>query len=120
MRTVTVADIIEAIRQNGLPKYHGNFYYFNGASRSYRYSSAQVEAACALGQAAINLNVAANQLWQGLNDLNIFIDLETKALGHYIAHLNDDTELTLQQIADRLDSELNDTLKKEEIPCELQ
>jgi len=113
MTDLTVPIIAEAIRKNGLPqKTDGDYYTWKDAI------GGDIVAACALGQAAINLDernvpysMAGNILdflngWTPTREEAIYCDEhETHAkLGWYITHLNDVHHSTFEEIGNWLDN----------------
>lgn len=85
MPQVTIKNLAEAIRQNGLPK--AKYSYFGGSFWD------EATGACALGQAAINLNADVTGLATAV-----------AAAGYPIANWNDTTDMTLPEIADKLEA----------------
>lgn len=103
LKKVKVSEVFDAIEKNGLPKIRKTFFKYEreglGVSDHW-IKDGNVIAACALGQAAINLSVDADSLYNTLND----IDNEkytTPYIGDRITELNDSfvEELSLPEIA---------------------
>ncbi len=98
-KRVTIRQIIDAIRTNGYEQARGKLVrrslYWNGKGPQ------PFEAACAMGQAAINLGVDAEELDERL--FGIKIDYQTQTLREYIIEENDVMVLSCQEIANDLD-----------------
>jgi hypothetical protein len=104
---ITLRDVAEAIRKNGLPKTTDNFYEYESGGVRYKRTKLLVGekpvAACALGQAGLNLDVDAEKLYGKLNLLRSD-DPSTKSylfLGDEIAKANDAGD-SLEEIADAI------------------
>jgi hypothetical protein len=98
----TIKQIVDAIRQNGLPK--GKYKYVtrrNGVPVS----------GCALGQAALNLGVGPVAL------ANAFMNREWESgigrIANNIISLNDNTAFSLAEIADRIENQYSALLSDE-------
>lgn len=83
---VTGQEILDAIRKNGLPKAR-TVYYHHDEDRN-------IVAACAIGQAAINLGVRAASL-----------DYALGMASSRVKELSDFTDLTFPEIADTIEKE---------------
>jgi hypothetical protein len=112
---ITVRDVAEAIRKNGLPKTTNNFYEYESGGVRYKRTKLLVGekpvAACALGQAGLNLDVDAEELYDKLNLLRSD-DTTTRSylfLGDEIAKANDDGD-SLDEIADAIINQYPDLL----------
>lgn len=69
---VTVSDILDSIAKNGLPQIKNRFFTGkNGRFISQKHPKQEVGAACALGQAAYNLNADIGSLQDALNYIKI-------------------------------------------------
>jgi hypothetical protein len=89
----TMRDVVEAIRKDGLPKYRGAFF-------DWKYGDDEmpvIVGGCALGQAALNLDVDADQLWRVL----------PMTFRRAVTHMNDFSDRSLPEIADAVASESN-------------
>lgn len=105
----TIEQIAESIRKNGLPQYFGDFYKKDNYTGS-------IIAACAIGQAAVNLHEAEFVLQDYLNTFispdgdrftkcpRVVVNECTNDLGlaTMVEHLNDEHNWTFEQIADWL------------------
>ena len=100
-RELTLREITDAIEKNGLPQTKGMYWDskhadWNAANRTWTY---EVGAACAIGQAAINLGVD----YDALTDFLLDIGRGNKTLYHYITGKNDGVDgLSLKEIADKI------------------
>jgi hypothetical protein len=107
MKTVTLSEILDAMEKNGYTKYQGEFVIYEDVVDT----EPQIKAACAVGQAALNLGVHPSSLYKALN---WWIDDETYYLwGDDIARDNDTTEMTVPEIAHKYRKELKKFLNKE-------
>lgn len=89
-KTVTVGEVVEAMRANGLPKHQG-WQKRNGFG--------EIEAACSIAQAAIRLEVDWHELEAELNKIEVFNgEASPTPLGSFIIHVNDSTEHTVSYI----------------------
>jgi hypothetical protein len=80
---VTVSDVIEAMRKNGFEQnFDGNYFRYNNEEK--------IIAACAYGQAAINLGCSPESLQNAFGSM-VYIE---------IVQLNDASRLSVQAIAD--------------------
>lgn len=102
-----VQDVINAIRKNGYPQvvgYLGNKY-----------------GACAIGQAALNLDVEAQALTDQLGNMKLVSNgqdddlVSISDLANLIIHYNDRKKLTCTQIADLLERKLPAAIKGWEV-----
>lgn len=99
MREIKVKDFIAAIRQNGWPQTFGKYYEYGDTHPFKSFDSESVVAACAMGQAALNLNVGATGLHLKYNLLE-----KVAPIGYpRIASLNDREKLPLPKIADKVE-----------------
>lgn len=90
MKTVTVGEVVEAMRANGLPKNKG---------WSNKNGFGEIVAACSIAQAAIRLEVDWHDLEAELNRIEVFNgSAGPQPLGSYIIHLNDSTEFSISHI----------------------
>lgn len=103
-KRITFKEVLDAIRQNGLPKEKGEFFRFEETKDSSgNVTEKHAVAACALGQAAINLGVYAPDLYDSLNITGGEEDYVT--FGENIAAMNDATDSTFEEIADFFEQE---------------
>lgn len=105
-KTVTLGDVIEAIEKNGLPQITSRFFdrAFDNKTQMY----GPIIAACAMGQAVVNLGVEDNlfsafryhdpALYQWASDKEYTL----ATLGGRISFLNDTRKLSYKQIAEQL------------------
>lgn len=109
-RAVKLSEVFDAIEKNGLPQIKNWFYEFKGfgKSDSLKRLNDTIIGTCALGQAAVNLNADANQLYDQINEVEPFL-----RIGDIIAGWNDTTGLTYKEIADRGRKEFTDHLNRE-------
>jgi hypothetical protein len=117
MRTLTKADYIQAIRDNGFPQATGEYVI---------YKDGEIESACAVGQAMINLGyeelAKARRFGRFINLFpkpdydNPFICnlcLEpARTITGVTSHLNDSHGYTLEQIADELEKIIPDVSRE--------
>lgn len=101
LNTITLKDVANAIRKNGRPQYVGGDGYY-GPSGS----------VCAIGMAAINLNVGTNVIDNILGGIKGTCpehdqNWEYLHLDEVVIHLNDGHEWSFEQIADFLDKQEN-------------
>jgi hypothetical protein len=106
MIRLTVAKLLDAIEQNGLPKIKGEFIEYDGENDI-------PMAGCAMGQAAINLNTTP----YALNDLYYnWLGFQKGFAENWehgdwdIVFMNDHSDLTLPEIAQRARLALKDEL----------
>lgn len=94
---ITLADVVNAIRANGLKQVRHQYVGtgINGV----------VTSACALGQAAVNLGVNYNDLYSRLNGLG-------GNIGGTIIRMNDSDGLSFKTIADRIEDTFKFDLDK--------
>jgi hypothetical protein len=98
MKTVTYRDLFDAIEKNGLEQAVGSWFRTEDTDVNdddlWLPKKSEIKAACAVGQAALNLGVELHFLRENnlSGDRNLIGTIE---------HWNDDEELTLQQIADK-------------------
>ena len=99
MKKVTVGDILEAMEKNG--------YKVNRDGEFFNYSEDGSVAACAMGQAAINLGVDADGLFSFFNRIKdengayIYIN-NSYPPGSWVADTNDNTKQSPKTIAKKL------------------
>lgn len=102
-KRVSLGEILDAIEQNGLPQAHGTFWRF--AKRedgkkypigSTNYVPMDVEAACAIGQGALNLGCDYNHLVTVLAQVRMS---KGRRLDTGIIRGNDTNKWSLQRIA---------------------
>ena len=129
MSTLSIGQITDAIRKNGLPK-ETNGAYIVPVKDSHRYGGDQLsgsnwwsldknklKSACALGQAGINLQMSPSIIHAMLGYVAVpekvredasrklnYDLLGSTDLGHLITRLNDRTDMTLSEIADWVDA----------------
>lgn len=94
MANTTVRDVFNAMEKNGYRKARGIFYRRSKASK-YASKLGPIISACAIGQAALNLNIPPNVLQHALT----FVD---HRLTTEIIRLNDTTTKTVPEIAKEL------------------
>jgi hypothetical protein len=123
MKKVTVQEVIDAIRQNGLKKAKLHYWrtrsgkaLITGYPTNYdEIDRTHIGAGCAIGQAALNLDVNPQYLYRSLNTIRV---ASGRGLGLQIVELNDATTMPLPRIADKLELGLSDEQKQKilEIP----
>ncbi len=116
-KIVSIRDILNAIRENGYPQAFGDFFQAEGGATvspnpALYGDSIVFGAACAMGQAAVNLGVRAVEVY---NALSMMIDIENSAekldkedidyeeeveVSALIANLNDNRKLSPAEIVD--------------------
>ena len=129
-----VKDVLDAIRRNGWPKIKNYYFeivtdstVYGQSTRKTNYLGAfnkgatpQITGACAFGQASLNLGVRIPQyngvpeyfldteFGKALNDIPtpVFgnLDTELQTWDGYIRYLNDQTSMSLKEIADEVES----------------
>ena len=88
-KTVTLGEVVEAMRANGLPKHQGWS----------RREGGEIVAACSIAQAAIRLEVDWYDLEKALNQIEVFNGSnELQRLGSLIISLNDGTSKSVSVI----------------------
>jgi hypothetical protein len=99
-KKVTINDIINAIEQNGLPQSRGLLF---------RYSDDQITAACAMGQAIVNLGVDSRLfsiIYDHFSSKSRFKysskEMRIAQMGNHIIVCNDRKKMSLKEIADEL------------------
>ena len=98
-KTVTVRELLAAIRKNGRTKAVGNFFELDDGSQTSHYSEEDtIEAGCALGQAYLNIVGKV----EGVPHFYAS-DVKIRMLMEDIVYMNDKTSSTLEQIADTLE-----------------
>lgn len=109
MKTFKVREITAAIRKDGYAKTQGQYFIREPANFNVPWFDRKVVAACALGQASLNLNVSAADLEAALRPITS--DSEThRSLGGMIIRLNDFTNKNMAEIADTVEAEFKDQL----------
>lgn len=110
MDNLTYRKLVEAMRKNGYRKVRGSYFkYKNTDGRRGTWDSSRIYkdtalfGACAMGQAALNLDVDPNELIQG-------IDYKIR---ERIFSLNDRTGKTVPQIANIIEEEFASIMDKE-------
>lgn len=101
LNKVTVQDVVNAIRANGVRQARNEYVRYD--------KSGNVVSACAIGQAAINLGVDYASLYRALNHDD---DGKPMGLGSKIISLNDTRRKSLQEIADTIEALYPSLLKK--------
>lgn len=99
MKTVTLRQVLEAIQKNGLPKIQKQYFMYND-------TDGKANGACAIGQAAINLNVSPASLRREFADLVIGDDY-TDIMAQ-IVYDNDNTDMTFEELANKYLSTLSE------------
>ena len=120
MATFTLRQVVDAIRQNGLPQAYGTFFAdrqeYNPAI-DYRLRDLKPDTihACALGQAAFNLDVDPTDL---INEIEELEDIEgedgsivyVSGFANDVINMNDTQHKGLNQIAKYLEEEYGEVL----------
>lgn len=96
-----VQDVVDAIRKNGLPQTQGTYIKRD-------INTGNPLAACALGQAGINLGHTGSYI---ANIVGSIISPVHGNLDTYIVYLNDTEKLNFAQIADRIEKDYAEFLK---------
>lgn len=86
---LTIKDVYDAIEKNGLPWHHKDFYLVEGG---------EIVAACAIGQAAYNLNVEAISLHRALNNVKAATAYMYIFLATEIEEFNDSTAEVYEEV----------------------
>ena len=98
MKTITVEEYIQAIEKNGLPQ---TFYQY------YRFDAGKIGAACAMGQAHLNLGLynaeKQNKFWT--YEHSVASEIESRTI-----ELNDNAKLSFAAIGKALREEYSDYL----------
>jgi len=106
MHKFKLSDVIDAIEKNGLPKKVGGYYDIDHSGKPI--------AACAMGQAAINLKVNPFSLASRTCVFRSSIGSDISyPFDARVFKLNDTTNLSFKEIADVLRAEYKDHLDKE-------
>ena len=120
MARFTLRQVVDAIRQNGLPQAYGTFFAdrqeWNPAI-DYRFKDLKPDTihACALGQAAFNLDVDPTDL---INEIEELEDIEgedgsivyVSGFANDVINMNDTQHKGLNQIAKYLEEEYGEVL----------
>lgn len=108
-KTVSLLDVIFAIRENGLPQARSKFWRNTNSRDTYiddeEFQEAEIESACAIGMAALNLGVDWMQLERELMNISIG---DGNSVRDDIIGWNDSHMDTLQEIFDKLKSKYPD------------
>jgi hypothetical protein len=104
MRYITVKQLLDAVRKNGLPKITGKLLIYGYEVG--RVGGYKPIAGCAMGQAALNLNVPAKELEIAFSRLSLSNGLNITGK---IEHLNDSTDKSLEEIANMLEEEFDES-----------
>jgi len=105
MKEVTVSDILDAIERNGLPKAKGEYFH--------RDTSEKIVGACALGQAAFNLDISPSDLDSKLTYIKEDdVDEYRYNLSSYIVDLNDNGNYSFEEIARRVRQKFSNSLNE--------
>lgn len=99
---MTYRQLVAAMRKNGYTKGKNNFILYAMPDGAWQASfilhkDVEIIAACAIGQAAINLEIDPSELIRRMN-----WDIKMR-----IYELNDSTDLTVPQIADKIEKEFS-------------
>lgn len=105
-----VVEIIDAIEQNGYKQIRGNYIKFVEGVLGNERGKENVLGACAIGQAALNLNVQWSSLEDALENIMIRQDMDLAAT---IIELNDSFGLSCQKIAKEIREKYPEILDKE-------
>jgi hypothetical protein len=98
----TVADIVDAIEKNGLRQVHGTYVEVD--------TNGNPIAACAIGQAAVNLKVSHLSIFLALNTFRS--SKRSSRLGDYIIALNDNHFDSFAEIARKVRAYYHPALKE--------
>jgi hypothetical protein len=91
-KTVTLGDAVDAIIENGLPKYEG---------WEKRDKKGELVAACSIAQGARNLGVTYSSLSRALAAIDVFDGASTEThLSSYIMRLNDGSSRSVKDIGE--------------------
>jgi hypothetical protein len=119
----TVREIVAAIRKNGAEKIKDYYYQYSNdvrLNRSLTYVNRRgsvktypLQGGCAFGQAARNLGVEASILDESIGrlpEISLFdpVTHQSRKLNSVIRSLNDNTPMTLQEIADYVEKWLSE------------
>lgn len=100
--TISLADFLDSIEMNGLPQFRGDFWKDTGGgsigSRIRTTTIVEVASACAMGQAALNLEVDYHALTVTINSL-FRTDRGRKGLADAIIGRNDGMKWGYKSIA---------------------
>ena len=101
-KTITLDDVIDAIEQNGYIQGYGDFFKYTGLGDK------TIGSACAIGQAALNLDV---------DEYHLFGQLNTAfgGLGYKISEQNDHMKWELKRIAKYLRRNLRKSYRQSEL-----
>jgi hypothetical protein len=121
----TVNEVVEAIKKNGWPKTKRSYFRTSIGIGISSYVPSDIESACAMGQAALNLDMPPDIIAQVLEQTNIrasqltpheqnilrrnyragfgYIPEDFVPAGAVVMMLNDHTDMTVQQIGERLE-----------------
>lgn len=105
---ITVQDVIDAIRKNGLPQAYGTYIKYADDDPDQK----NPLAACAIGQAALNLKIGPIGLSLRLREVEF--DREF-TLRDYIIQLNDKRKLNFDKIANHLERKLSKDIREQVI-----
>jgi len=94
-RTLSLGEFFDALEANGLPQIYGTYWSYNNGGNRY-IGEFEIGAACALGQAALNLNTSYSNLEEALGE---FKNSKGKSLTDSIIDRNDQSRWGVKQIA---------------------
>lgn len=115
-KEITLGELADAIEKNGLPKFTGSFYDIEEIGPEAPHQPAYIVAACAFGQAAINLDVSAPDLFNNVNELMYAESVGNSPegdffIGDYVVRENDHSTQTLPEIAAKLREKISNSSK---------
>lgn len=98
-KAVTFKEIIDALERNGYTQAFENFFKWETPDEVKNIRPPKIKSACAVGQAAINLDLNATSLYHALNDQWDDILGPKIFWGDRITTLNDEQRLSIKEIA---------------------
>lgn len=114
----TVQDVINAIRKDGYAQAFGELVEYD--------SEGNILEACAVGQAALNLDINPDDLMTQLDDMELHPNgkdselSEISTLSGLIIHYNDSKKYPLSKIADLLERKLPTAIRQLEVGEEIE
>lgn len=111
MRKITIKQLINAIRKNGYPQAFGTLWKNKDGEDMYddstyrKFTKKDIGAACAMGQARINLRLMDSKTWE---EFWHSMDTTAYAMNSNIINMNDGLHMSLAEIADQLEKEYAD------------
>ena len=110
-RTVTLSQVVEAMEENGYPQGYRHLLKDSRESTLDSYKGQKIVAACAIGQAGLNLGVGLLALAGALHNIKLRTNSK-ESLFDFIVELNDIKEFPVKEIAVKTRKQYNKIINK--------